>query len=580
MRCLIVGPAKSGTTALLYAVAKSLGEPAIYFEEPIAALRALPPSAAAKLIFEHEAPADIVRAAESFDRRVLLVRDPRDSLVSRLLYFLVGKKAVLQNDAFLTRFIELLRAKSDDPLAVPLSRLLGLVDEVWEGLGARTIETFVRFADFIDAEGTNWFRLRYEDLITNDLGALSAYLGVDVDAGDVVVDSAYSRVARTKASGDWRVWFTPQDVATMAPLLNPVMERLGYRDSWELAGCPRIDANHAWKYVLRLVEERRAHYGLPPFLVPQWANGIDVSAAVEASPISGSSVPAAQGNAGPLPSFLDPLGGPDAKRQVWGRTAPESLPMNDETHLDHPEPPLPPKELMFMDSSHAAMLQAGSDLLDLPEQLALWSPEVPVFDLGCGYGRLAYALLRRGQRAPYFGVDILPRHIAWLKEHLQPCLPTGSALVHLDVQNDRYNPEGRGSATEVTLPRPDWSPGLVLMFSVFTHMYPDEVRRYALQLADLMPLEGAACVTMFLLNSESRRLHSHASSAFHFHHRHSDSCFMINEKEPLHAVAFDEGWVHAMLRDCGLRIEHTFYGNWCARAGARVYQDTLILRRR
>jgi len=27
-----------------------------------------------------------------------------------------------------------------------------------------------------------------------------------------------------------------------------------------------------------------------------------------------------QGNAGPLPSFLDPLGGPDAKRQVWGRS--------------------------------------------------------------------------------------------------------------------------------------------------------------------------------------------------------------------------------------------------------------------
>src|SRR5439155_3653526 len=26
-----------------------------------------------------------------------------------------------------------------------------------------------------------------------------------------------------------------------------------------------------------------------------------------------------QGNEGPLPSLLDPLGGPDAKRQVWGR---------------------------------------------------------------------------------------------------------------------------------------------------------------------------------------------------------------------------------------------------------------------
>ena len=28
-----------------------------------------------------------------------------------------------------------------------------------------------------------------------------------------------------------------------------------------------------------------------------------------------------RGNAGPLPSFLDPLGGPDAKRQVWGLSA-------------------------------------------------------------------------------------------------------------------------------------------------------------------------------------------------------------------------------------------------------------------
>jgi hypothetical protein len=25
-----------------------------------------------------------------------------------------------------------------------------------------------------------------------------------------------------------------------------------------------------------------------------------------------------QGNEGPFPSFLDPLGGPDAQRQVWG----------------------------------------------------------------------------------------------------------------------------------------------------------------------------------------------------------------------------------------------------------------------
>ncbi len=34
-----------------------------------------------------------------------------------------------------------------------------------------------------------------------------------------------------------------------------------------------------------------------------------------------------QGNAGPLPSSLDPLAGPDAQRQVWGHS--ESLPRMD-----------------------------------------------------------------------------------------------------------------------------------------------------------------------------------------------------------------------------------------------------------
>jgi allophanate hydrolase len=45
------------------------------------------------------------------------------------------------------------------------------------------------------------------------------------------------------------------------------------------------------------------------------ASGAAIPDAVLRSPPAGS-----QGNAGPLPSFLDPLGGPDAKRQVWGRS--------------------------------------------------------------------------------------------------------------------------------------------------------------------------------------------------------------------------------------------------------------------
>lgn len=48
-----------------------------------------------------------------------------------------------------------------------------------------------------------------------------------------------------------------------------------------------------------------------------------------------------QGNAGPFPSFLDPLGGPDAKRQVWGRSVVQLTgwgESSDAHHISAPEP--------------------------------------------------------------------------------------------------------------------------------------------------------------------------------------------------------------------------------------------------
>ncbi len=53
--------------------------------------------------------------------------------------------------------------------------------------------------------------------------------------------------------------------------------------------------------------------------LPQQASGLPYR--VRISDIGYSDAPpGSQGNEGPLPSFLDPLGGPDAKRQVWGRS--------------------------------------------------------------------------------------------------------------------------------------------------------------------------------------------------------------------------------------------------------------------
>lgn len=266
MRCLIAGAAKTGTTALLYAVAEAMGQeggaaPAVYMEERIATFGALPAHAAAKVIFEQEGGAALADFGAAFDRRILLIRDPRDTLVSRLLYLVANRPALLGDLPYLRSFGAELRAKQRDPAALALLDLAPLraPSAVLDIALAATRD----LAAFAQRHRDDWFVLRYDDLVGGQLDALSAYLGMPVRAG-TPVDPTYARVARTKATGDWRHWFTASDVAQLRPLFEPVMRDLGYADDWRPAPVPVIAAAHSWEYFARLVHERRGHFGLAP----------------------------------------------------------------------------------------------------------------------------------------------------------------------------------------------------------------------------------------------------------------------------------------------------------------------------
>ncbi|UOD29591.1 hypothetical protein INH39_30090 [Massilia violaceinigra] len=266
MRCLIVGAGKTGTTALVYAVAQAMGgEPVIHFEDPIAGLQTPAPHTAAKVLFEDERPDDIAAFGAKFDRRILLVRDPRDNLISHLLYAVATHRVQMDDPGWLRTIAQLLQRKQKEPASVdlqefpqlrPPSALLNLVCATNQALAA-----------FAQAHAGNWFILRYEDMVAGRLDALSAYLGMTVRP-DAKIDPTYQRVARTKGAGDWRHWFTRDDVAHYRPLLDPLMAALGYADDWSLATPPLITPEHSWVYFERLVRERRQFFGMPPLALP------------------------------------------------------------------------------------------------------------------------------------------------------------------------------------------------------------------------------------------------------------------------------------------------------------------------
>lgn len=70
--------------------------------------------------------------------------------------------------------------------------------------------------------------------------------------------------------------------------------------------------------------------------------------------------------------------------------------------------------------------------------------DLGIFDVGCGYGRVAHAFIRDDNFCgEYYGVDILQKQIQWCKDNLIAMNSKKVPFDHLDVKNERDNSNGK-----------------------------------------------------------------------------------------------------------------------------------------
>jgi hypothetical protein len=276
MKIVIAGLGKSGTTGLFFKIKNSLSSGARCLFEPdryalLAEDREL--TVLAKILLYRPDRVDY-GSFEGFDKKILIVRDPRDRLISQLLYeiwnsFYGDKKKV-------SRFLNLLEKKESDPFAVSVLDILGLIKKnkkhnFWRNpklSKVREKSKELRFwisdlygrrfnlsMDFHDSR-PDYFLIKYEDFLAGRIRELEGYLGFRLFAAPRV-DEEYSRVARTQKSGNWKNWFLKRDIKFFRPRFLNFMEKYGYSDDWELNKKPKILPVHSSGYVKRLSEERR-----------------------------------------------------------------------------------------------------------------------------------------------------------------------------------------------------------------------------------------------------------------------------------------------------------------------------------
>jgi SAM-dependent methyltransferase len=223
---------------------------------------------------------------------------------------------------------------------------------------------------------------------------------------------------------------------------------------------------------------------------------------------------------------------------------------------------LPPRRLRFMGETDDDYLAIGDQLADTLELHGELRPDSSVLDIGCGYGRLPHALDRRGFEGSYLGLDVLAPHVSWCERNL------GSARYrfrHVDVHNGRYNPAGGRPADAVRLDE-EGQFDVVALFSVFPHMWPDEVRAYLRLIASCLAPGGVAVVTFFLLDEEQRRLAQAGAARLTFPHEHSPVCRYESRADPLHHVGYERDWVVTEAALAGLALTRPpVPGTWSGR---------------
>jgi len=121
--------------------------------------------------------------------------------------------------------------------------------------------------------------------------------------------------------------------------------------------------------------------------------------------------------------------------------------------------------------------------------------QLDVLDFGCGV-RFTQAFLNRGVPiGHYVGVDVSRDVIDFLRSEVNDAR---IEHYHLDARNDLYNPTGRPLA-ELTVPEIEAREfDLVCLFSVFTHLAPDDYVAMLRLLQRFVKPDGRLFFTVFL----------------------------------------------------------------------------------
>lgn len=209
-------------------------------------------------------------------------------------------------------------------------------------------------------------------------------------------------------------------------------------------------------------------------------------------------------------------------------------------------------------------------------ELAQLKKDSVVLDVGCGIGRNAVALTNYiSASGSYHGIDIVKSGINWCNERISTKYPNFK-FIHSDILNKHYNKNGSVLASEYKFPFENETFDFIFLTSVFTHMFPTDIKNYMKEISRVLKNNGNCFITFFILNSESKQLMVKPESNYNFKY-HGEGYYCTKENDPEAAIAYEEKSIISLFESNNMRIDNKInYGSWCGRDKYYDFQDIII----
>jgi SAM-dependent methyltransferase len=235
--------------------------------------------------------------------------------------------------------------------------------------------------------------------------------------------------------------------------------------------------------------------------------------------------------------------------------------------------PLPPKR----DRSAVAVdfLPKAFRSLNLLVGLGHLRRDGSVLDVGCGVGRITYALAHYlSASGRYEGFDAVPRWVEWNRKTITSRLPNFQFRL-VEARNAVYNRRGQADARRLRFPYDDETFDTALVESVFQHNRVPVVRHYLTEIGRVLRRGGRCVVTSFLLRRGSLATDQRADG-LNFTYA-LDDAWSASARTPEIGIAFEAPRFEHWVAEAGLALAEFHRGDWHGNGPGIAYQDVIVL---